>query len=162
MNAFSDRLAAYRGARYAFLHHGQWFTFSLDGAAPGPGLAVPDITLITAWNPGSQERSWAWNQTAQAGLLRALTAARIAWVPAWGGSLPGVEPAWRDEGFGLLGVGREAAFSWGRSWGQDALVCLGPGRCEFLLCQENRSVACFPRPLGFLPLFPSNGPESGR
>jgi len=162
VNPAPGALEAYRRARYAFLHHGQWFTFSLDGAAPPAGLEAPDITLITAWNPGSRERSWVWNQTAQAGLLRALITARIAWVPAWGGSLPGVEPAWSDEGFGLIGMGREAAFSWGCSWGQDALVRLGEGQGELLLCREKRSVSCFPRPLGFLPLFPSRGPRSGR
>jgi len=162
MNGSSDWLAAYRASLYAFLLEGQWFTFSLDGEGPASSPSLPDITLITAWNPGSEERSWSWNQTAQAGLLRALTAARITWVPAWGGSLPGVEPAWRDEGFGLMDLGRDAAFSWGRSWGQTAVVHLGPGECELLLCQERRSLACFARSLGFQPLFSSSGPESGR
>ena len=133
---------AYRSSRYAFPRAGSWFEFALDGDAP----AVPDlhrsVVLISACNPDSEERPQAWNEAANARLLRALVARGVDWTPAWGSSLPGVAPAWREDGFGIRGLDLKSAVEWGKEWGQQALVWLEAERSGLLLCADGSFVTC--------------------
>lgn len=138
-----DWEAVYRASAYGFADSvGRWRWFALDGSAP----ALPDlgasVTLITAWNPDSEERPRAENDAAQARLEAELRAAGQRFAPAAGAALPGVEPRWREEGCALLGVTRAEALAWGRRYRQRALVRLEPDRAELLFCADGRAVAC--------------------
>jgi hypothetical protein len=146
--ALPDWEAIYRASSYGFADEaGNWRWFALDGALPAlPGLAG-SVTLISAWNPGSVERAPAENQAAQARLERALRADGVRFTPAAGASLPGVAPAWREEGCALHGVGRAAARAWGREYGQRALVRLEPDAAVLLFCADGRAVRCGVRAL---------------
>jgi len=135
-------LAAYRASRYAFPWRGAWCECSLDGDAPGLPFLERSVTLLTAWNPLSEERPRPWNEAANARLLRALTAAGQPWLLAWGGSLPGVAPAWREEGFAVLDLDRQAAARWGREWGQRAVVLLARDVAGLLACADERFHPC--------------------
>lgn len=139
-------LAAWRASRYAFPWRGEWRACSLDGDEQGlPWLTRP-VCLLTAWNPGAVERPRAWNEAASARLLRALTAAGLPWVLAWGGSLPGVRPAWREEGVAVFDLDREAALRLGRDWGQRAVVLLARDEAGLLTCDDGRFHRCRVRP----------------
>ncbi len=159
MTATPDWVEVYRSSAYAWMEGGSWSCVALDGDQAPPGRAR-SLSLITAWNPDSVERPLAANEAANARLLRALVGARQPWLPAFGASLPGVEPAWREEGFAVLDWDRDEACRWGREWGQRAVVWLGDGVTELLFCSEGRAVACRLRtldaPLRVLPLdFPA-------
>ncbi|RMH03280.1 MAG: DUF3293 domain-containing protein [Planctomycetota bacterium] len=144
-----DWTAVYRASAYAWLDRGRWRAFALDGAGGAAPPPLPEsVTLITAWNPGSEERPLPWNEAANARLLRALIRAGQRWAPAFGASLPGTTPPWREEGFAVLGLDRAEACAWGRDWGQRAVVHLTPaGAAELLFCAEETAVACHYRPL---------------
>lgn len=134
--------ASYRSSRYAFLLRGAWRELALDGEEPPMADLPSSVTLITAWNPQSEERPRPWNEAANARLLRALVAACVPWTLAWGGSLPGVAPAWREEGFALFGLSREDGARWGRSTGQRCLVWLDAAAAGLLYCADGRFVPC--------------------
>lgn len=143
-----DWVRVYQSSRYAFVSGGVWREFALDGEeAPLAGLQE-SVTLITAWNPDSEEHPQPWNWAANARLLRAIVSANQPWAPAWGGSLPDVEPAWREEGFVLFGLDRSRASRWGAEWGQRALVWLDSEASELLFVAEERSVSCGLRRFG--------------
>ncbi|TAH34859.1 MAG: DUF3293 domain-containing protein [Planctomycetota bacterium] len=138
----ADWEAAYRASRYAFPWHGRWREFSLDGDEPRMADLDRSVTLITAWNPGSEEKPRAWNVAANARLLRALVARQVPWEPAWGGSLPGVQPAWKEDGFAAFGWTRAEALRWGREYGQRALVWLDAETAGLLFCADGRFAPC--------------------
>ncbi len=135
--------AVYRASLYAFRDDdGRWRRFTLDAPAGGlPGLRH-SVTLITAWNPLSREMPRAWNEDANRRLAAALAAAAVPFTPAFGASLPGVAPAWREDGFALAGLSRAGARAWGRDWQQRALVYLAPGEAALLFCDGGEDVAC--------------------
>ena len=142
MTETTDWVEVYQASRYAFPWDGEWREFALDGDdAPMADLDA-SVTLITAWNPNSEERELGWNQAANAQLLEAIVTARLAWAPAWGASLPGVTPEWKEHGFALFGLERETAAEWGRRWGQRALVWLDAEASELLFVDEAYAVAC--------------------
>lgn len=138
-----DWAAVYRASAYGFVGAGgAWHWFALDGAEPALAGLTGSVTLITAWNPQSVERPRAENDAAQARLEAELRARGLAFTAAAGASLPGVQPAWREEGCALHGVGRAEAIRWGVRCGQRALVRLEPDRAELLFCDDGRGVRC--------------------
>lgn len=138
----TDWLAVYRASRYAYRRAdgGAWRHFALDGA--GPAGVRESVTLITAWNPQSLEREPAWNRAANQRLAAALAAAGVRRTPAFGASLPGAAPAWREEGFALHGLNREEALAWGREWQQRALARLEPEGACLLFCADGAFHPC--------------------
>ena len=135
-------MEVYQRSRYAFPQGGAWREFALDGSEEPMAQLPASVTLITAWNPMSQEQPWGVNEAANARLLRDLVAQGMAWAPAWGGSLPGVEPGWREEGFALFGLSRGEAAGWGLRYAQRALVWLDAESSELLVCEDLESVSC--------------------
>lgn len=146
MSEHTDWVAVYRSSLYAWMQAGDWLACSLDAPEDGGDpLPVPEegsLTLITAWNPNSEERPREENEAANARLLRALVAAGLPWTPAFGASLPGVEPAWREDGFALFGLRAEEAARWGRDWGQRAVVFLDREGPALILCAEAKRIPC--------------------
>jgi len=143
VNAEPDWTEVYRASGYAYGAGGRWVSFALDGERREEVSGMVDsVTLITAWNPGSVELPLAANEAANGRLLRSLVAAGVPWTPAFGSSLPGSSPAWREEGYALHGLDRSQACLWGREWGQRAVVWLAPGSAELLFCAAEESVAC--------------------
>jgi hypothetical protein len=137
-----DWVEVYQGSRYAFPAGEGWRVFALDGEEE-PFLDLErSVTLITAWNPDSSEREPAWNSAANARLAAALAEAGEDFEASWGASLPGVEPAWREEGFAVYGWTREEAGDWGRRFGQRAVVYLDPESAELVFCAEAWAVVC--------------------
>ena len=100
------------------------------------------MTLITAWNPRSEEMPRAWNLAANRRLAAELAAAGARFTLARGASLPGVAPAWSEDGFALHGATREAALEWGRRHGQRALVRLEAEEAGLLFCADGALVRC--------------------
>jgi len=144
MTASADEswLEAWRRSRYEFLHGGRWRIFALDGSARGlPGLSET-VTLVTAWNPGAVEQGLAWNRAADCRLLRSLVANRWAWSPARGRSLPGVEPAWREDGFAVFGLKTEEMGRIGAEWGQKALVFVTSGSAGLVMIEDLQEIHC--------------------
>jgi hypothetical protein len=137
-----DWVEVYQGSCYAFPAGQAWRVFALDGEDE-PYLDLErSVTLITAWNPNSTEREPDWNTEANARLAEALTAAGEEFEASWGASLPGVEPAWREEGFAVYGWTREQAREWGQRFGQRAVVYLDPESAELVFCAEAWAVVC--------------------
>ena len=143
-----DWEAIYRASAYGFaLEQGGWHWFALDGSEAvivGPQRSV---TLITAWNPNSVEHTPAWNHAAQGRLEAELRAACVRFTPAAGASLPGVSPAWREEGCALHDVDRAAACAWGLRFGQRALVRMELDSAELLFSADGRRLRCGVRAL---------------
>jgi hypothetical protein len=135
-------LAVYRASRYGYQLCGRadWRSFALDGEAAS-GVRE-SVTLITAWNPHSVEQARAWNLEANRRLRRAIETAALRCSPAFGASLPGVSPAWREEGFALHGLSLSAALEWGRAWGQQALVSLASDGDGLLFCADGVMHRC--------------------
>lgn len=127
-------LAVYRASLYAYEqpNGAGWRCFALDGAEAS-GVTT-SVTLISAWNPQSEERSAEWNHAAHLRLAEDLRTAALHFTPAYGASLPDVRPAWREEGFALHGLRRAEALRWGRQCGQRALVWLDAGGAGLLFC----------------------------
>ena len=137
-----DWVEVYQSSRYAFPAGEAWRVFALDGEAePYPDLER-SVTLITAWNPDSSEQTPAWNAEANARLSAELAEAGEEFEASWGASLPGVEPAWREEGFAVYGWNREQAREWGQRFGQRALVYLDPESADLVFCAEGWAVVC--------------------
>lgn len=138
-----DWLAVYRASRYAFPLDGAWVEFALDAEelSTVPGLRV-SVTLVTAWNPNSEELAQSENAAANARLLRRLEAENRVWDEAWGGALPGVDPQWREEGFAVFGLSREEACTLGRAFGQRAVVFLELDASYLLFCADGTAHAC--------------------
>lgn len=135
-------LQIYRASLYAYAHAdgAGWRRFALDGSEPA-GVRE-SVTLISAWNPDSEERPAAWNQAAHLRLEAELLAAALRFTPAYGASLPGCSPAWREEGFALHGLRREEALHWGRHCGQRALVWLDRSDAGLLFCADGALHPC--------------------
>jgi hypothetical protein len=141
-NESVDWVEVYQGSRYAFPAGEAWRVFALDGEEE-PYLDLErSVTLITAWNPNSSEQEPAWNAHANARLAEALVEAGEEFEASWGASLPGVEPAWREEGFAVYGWTREQASKWGQRFGQRAVVYLDPESVELVFCAEAWAVVC--------------------
>lgn len=138
----TDWVAVYQASRYAIPVDGAWRVFSLDGDEPAYDDLDRSVTLITAWNPDSEERPDAWNRAANERLAEALREAGEDFDASWGASLPGVEPAWKEHGFAVFGWTREDAAQWGRAWGQRAVVWMDPETAELLFCAEEAAVQC--------------------
>jgi len=137
-----DWVEVYQSSRYAFPAGEAWRVFALDGEDE-PYLDLErSVTLITAWNPDSMERDPTWNAAANERLASELTAAGEEFEASWGASLPGVEPAWREEGFAVYGWTREQARNWGQRFGQRAVVYLDPESAELVFCAEAWAVVC--------------------
>ena len=134
--------AAYRASCYAFAWQGAWRRFALDGDQPPYDDLPAPATLITAWNPNSEAMPAAWNEEANARLRAALVAAHARWDGAYGGSLPGVTPEWREDGFVVFGWEPAAAARWGRDFGQRAVVRLDAAGTGLLFCADERFVPC--------------------
>lgn len=98
--------------------------------------------LVTAWNPNSREMPAAWNAAANEALAAELRARGVRFVPAYGASLPGVSPAWREEGFALLGLTQEELRDWGRRHGQRAVVWVDAAEAWLLFADGTGDVEC--------------------
>ena len=154
-----DWAQVYRDSLYAFRGDDRrWRRFALDGAVGNPDQDAAaarnalgmrrSLVLITAWNPDSEEMQEEWNLDANRRLAAALDAVAVAHQEAYGASLPGVVPAWREDGFALRGLDRADALGWGREWRQRALVYLAEDRCGLLFCAGDELVPCAVRVLG--------------
>ncbi len=138
----ADWAEVYRASRYAFPFQGEWLEFTLRGERAGLDRLDRSVTLITAWNPDSVDHSAAWNTAANLRLTAALEQAQVEHRDAWGASLPGVEPAWRESGFAVLGWSQEQAAAWGRKWSQRAVVWLDSEASLLLFCASGEALAC--------------------
>ena len=138
----TDWTEVYRASRYAFARDGSWGVFALDGDGGPMADLETSVTLVSAWNPGSKEAPLEENQAANARLEAALAEAGAVFGPAWGASLPGIEPPWREDGFAVRGLSRERAAQLGLEWGQQAVVWLDAGATELLFCATGDTVSC--------------------
>ena len=154
----TDWVQVYRDSLYAFRDgDAGWRRFALDAPCVDPAADLhaarralglgDDLTLITAWNPDSEERPEDWNLAANERLVAALRTAEVHFQDAYGASLPGTEPAWREDGFALRGVARDEAAGWGRRYGQRALVRIDAEGCGLLFCTDDTLVPCAVRVL---------------
>ena len=137
-----DWVAVYQTSRYAFPSVDGWRVFALDGVEDPFDDLERSVTLITAWNPDSEERSREWNEQANAALAAALVAAAEDFEDSWGASLPTVEPGWKEHGFAVYGWTREEARDWGRRYGQRAVVYLDGESAELIFCEQGWAVVC--------------------
>ena len=141
-----DWLPIYQASVYQFWQQGSWCTFSLDGEDDTFRLnSEESVTLITAWNPGSNPVSEADNHTANALLLQALVTGGHSWAPACGFSKPDSAESWREDGFAVFGWSASAACEWGRKYGQKAVVFVDQGQFSLLFCATEQANRCFPQ-----------------
>jgi len=142
-----DWLQVYRDSLYAVADPrqegpGHWCGFRLNAEADS---AVPQVlvdilegassgTLITAWNPMSQELSLKKNRSANTKFKRALLEHQGEVLPAFGASLAGVTPEWSEEGFFVRGWDQEQALSWAFYVRQRAVVHWTESRMGLLFC----------------------------
>jgi len=146
-----DWLAIYQASVYQFWHERDWFAFSLDGTRENClSMDFPDsVTLITAWNPDSEEMPLSANRQENARLLRELISHGHAWAPASGYAKPDAGEVWREEGFAVFGWSKAEACTWGKNYGQRAIVFVESGATHLLFCSPERAELCFP--LSFKP-----------
>lgn len=138
-----DWAATYRASAYGYVDlAGEWTWFTLDGGAPSSLPCPTSVTLLTAWNPQSREMPRGWNDAANARLAQNLAAAGVRFTAAVGCSLPGVLPAWREEGFALHGVSVAEAIGWGRLCAQRALVRLESHSAVLMFCVDGQMMPC--------------------
>lgn len=130
-----DWLQVYRDSFYAVADprskdSPQWCGFRLNAQE---GAAVPKElleilgdaqsgTMITAWNPMSKETAVKKNRSANIKLKKAILSHEGEIHAAFGASLPGVTPAWSEEGFFVRGWDLEQALSWAFFAQQRAVV----------------------------------------
>jgi len=138
----TDWVEVYQASRYAIPAGADWFVFALNGEDGPLAEWTESITVMTAWNPNSEERDRAANEAAQQQLEAALHASGVEFDLSWGASMPGTEPAWREPGFSIYGWTREEAADWGRAWGQRAVVYLDAESVELLFCRSELAVSC--------------------
>ena len=146
----TDWITVYRQSAYSFpCRDGRWHRFTLTDTAaplPPPFADIVDfrttLTLITAWNPMSEERPLSTNENANAQLRNDLEEAGVAFEQAYGSSLPGVEPGWREDGFILFGLSQEQAIEWGQRVKQRSLVWLDAKQVGLLFCEGTGFVSC--------------------
>ncbi|MCH2102281.1 MAG: DUF3293 domain-containing protein [Planctomycetes bacterium] len=137
-----DWVAVYQASRYAFPSQDGWRVFALDGEAGPFDDLNRSVTLITAWNPDSEDRSREWNDEANARLAAELVAAAEDFEDSWGASLPDIEPAWKEHGFAVYGWTREEARDWGLRFGQRAVVYLDGESADLIFCEPGWAVVC--------------------
>lgn len=146
----TDWIALYRESAYSFPRRdGRWLRFTLTTQPSAPAGSITDViaehrtlTVITAWNPMSLEHPLSVNECANAQLRNDLEAAGVEFEEAYGASLPGVEPRWREDGFVLFGLSQEQAQHWGRKVEQRALVWLDAQGAGLLFCEGTGFVPC--------------------
>ncbi len=138
----TDWTEVYRASRYAFAREGSWRVFALDGSGPPMTDLRTSVTLVSGWNPGSEKVSLEENQEANLRLEETLAGSGRRYSKAWGSSLPGVEPAWKEDGFVVRGLDREQAALLGLEWGQQAVVWLDAEATELLFCSTGQAVSC--------------------
>jgi hypothetical protein len=146
----TDWINVYRESAYSFpCRDGRWHRFTLTDE-PGP-LVQPfadivarrgTLTLITAWNPMSEERPLSANECANAQLRNDLEEAGVEFDQAYGASLPGMSPGWREDGFILFGLSQEQAMEWGQRVQQRSLVWMDSEQVGLLFCEGTGFVSC--------------------
>ena len=90
----------------------------------------------------SEQLSRSVNEEANAALRERLEGSGFPFDQSYGGSLPGVEPGWREDGFVVFGMTRQQALEWGRSLQQRSLVWAKEDEIGLLFCSDGRFVAC--------------------
>ncbi len=146
----TDWIDLYRNSAYSFpCRDGRWHRFTLSEQPIALTKPFTDIvafrgtlTLITAWNPMSEERPLSANECANAQLRNDLEAAGVEFEQAYGASLPGVSPGWREDGFVLFGLSQEQATEWGQRVQQRSLVWIDADQVGLLFCEGTGFVAC--------------------
>ena len=107
-----------------------------DGAGP---LPVPSPAFaITAWNPMSEPCRPDANDAANRRLAAELAALPCTVLPAVGESTDG---SWREEGFLVAGIGRDAVLALGRRFGQHAVYELTDDELLVVTCDDGTVVA---------------------
>ncbi len=137
-----DWVAVYQDSRYVFSCDGRDYDLALNGDEPPLAELEHTVTLITAWNPNSEERPTDWNDAANKRLRQSLTEAGFDFESAWGASLPDVTPEWKESGFVVFGWTREEAARWGHSWAQRAVVFLDADATELIFCRDEKVIPC--------------------
>lgn len=124
----------------------QWTLLEVPGPLPQDLDSVVQefgsFTLLTAWNPMSEERPFAVNEKANLVLRNRLEAAALPFEESYGESLPGVSPSWREDGFVIFGLTLEQAQAWGASVQQRAVVFADEQEIGLLFCTDGRFVPC--------------------
>ena len=146
----TDWIQVYRESVYSFpCRDGRWHRFTLSDEAGLLPIVFADIvalrgslTIITAWNPMSEERPLSANECANAQLRNDLEAAAVEFDQAYGSSLPGVSPGWREDGFALFGLSQQQALEWGKQVQQRALVWMDSEQVGLLFCEGSGFVSC--------------------
>lgn len=138
----TDWVEVYQASRYAFPAGDQWRVFALDGEGEPFDDLERSVTLITAWNPNSEEHSPEDNRRMNLELASELEANGEDFDASWGASLPGVEPAWKEHGFAVYGWTREEARDWGRRVAQRAVVYLDGESVDLIFCEPGWAVVC--------------------
>lgn len=95
--------------------------------AVGAPAALPELAVVTAYNPASRLHSPRWNRAAHRALRARLDALGTPWLPARAhGSGPGAR-RWDEPGFALTGPGaRRTALALAEELGQNAIVAARP------------------------------------
>lgn len=137
-----DWVAVYQDSRYVFPIDGTQYDVALNGDEPPLADLSRSVTLITAWNPNSNERPKDWNEAANQRLRQSLREHGYDFEDAWGTSLPDVTPEWRESGFVVFGWTRAEAARWGRTWAQRAVVYLNAQASELIFCEDEKVVVC--------------------
>lgn len=94
-------------------------------------LGVDTAAFLTAWNPRSEPKSQSINQRSQMKLEEKLSKAGYPFIKGFG-----IDPKeeWPGEDSVLaLGISQDEAISFGREFGQNAIVMVGPDGIARLL-----------------------------
>ena len=138
----TDWSEVYKASRYAFPSKGSWKVFALDGAEGQMNNLESSVSLVSALNPGSVEVPIEENQASNLRLEAALKESGVDFDAAWGASLPGIEPPWKEDGVSVRGLTRIEAAALGKEWGQQAVVWLDAESTELLFCSPLEVVPC--------------------
>jgi acetyl esterase/lipase len=95
------------------------------------------IHLVTAWNPGGEQRSAAANEAANAELEAELERRGLRWLPATGRD---ESSSWAEPGFCVVGLDRVEAAELGRRYGQLAIYEINGEETAAVFCDSGRVV----------------------
>ncbi len=109
----------------------------LRGPSPDPLPGPAPIFVMTAYNPGGEERDQAANDADEAVLEAELRSLGLHYWPAVGSS---PDASWSEPGVAVAGLDRSRACDFGNRYGQLAVYELDADHVHVVQCTDGRLV----------------------
>jgi hypothetical protein len=112
-------------------------TRCLRGSNADPLPADAPIFVMTAYNPGGEDRDDSLNEVSERALERELSSDDVTFWPAIGTS---PDASWSEPGVAVAGLDRSEACAYGRLYGQLAVYELTEDQVHVVRCRDGELV----------------------